>query len=162
ADSSGNAYVTGSTNAIGEDSSFPGCETGPAGQGDEFDFVFKLSPGGSALVYSTCLPVSSDFSGGGNGNGIAIDVSGNAYVVGTPDLTSFPTVNPLPYNFPGRQNAFVAKLNATGSVVYSTLLGGTAGSSWNTGDGIAADASGNAYVAGTTECDDLPIVNTSI
>jgi hypothetical protein len=158
-DASGNAYVTGSATAIGEVASFPGCGSLQP-QLDTFAFVFKLKPDGSALVYSTCLPVSTDFSG--RGNGIAIDVSGDAYVVGTTDLTSFPTVNPLPYSFPGRQNAFVAKLNATGSVVYSTLLGGTAGSSWNTGDGIAADASGNAYVAGTTACDDLPMVNTSI
>jgi hypothetical protein len=51
--------------------------------------------------------------------------------------------------------AFVSKLDPTGThLVYSTYLGGSVFN--NRGDAIAVDATGNAYVAGTTQSDDFP------
>jgi hypothetical protein len=138
-DASGNAYVTGRT-----PSNFPttsGCTT------DEV-FVTKLNATGSALVYSTCL-------GGGSGNGIAVDASGNAYVTGGTGF-GFPTT---PGAFQTTYQAewgtaFVSKLNAAGSaLVYSTFLGG---SDSDDGLGIAVDASGNAYVTGSTSSSNFP------
>jgi hypothetical protein len=155
ADSSGNAYVTGQTSS----SDFPTANPlqACAGRFGCFDaFVTKLNAAGSALVYSTYL-------GGSNpnqGNGIAVDSSGNAYVTGVTYSYDFPTVNPFQAgNYSGLNGtAFVAKLNATGSaLVYSTYLGGSRGGDY--GQGIAADSAGNAYVTGFTLQSDFPTVN---
>ena len=151
-DSSGNAYVTGYT--ISTD--FPTMNPfQPIYGGNEDAFVAKLNPTGSALVYSTYL----GGSGLDQGNGIAVDSSGNAYVTGYTGSTDFPTMTPLqPANSSGGDyDAFVAKLNPTGSaLVYSTYLGG---SGWDFGQGIAVDSSGNAYVTGTTQSTDFPTKN---
>ena len=89
-DSSGNAYVTGSTWSINFPTASP-FQASNGGIGYSDVFVTKLNASGSALVYSTYL-------GGGNsdiGYGIAVDSSGNAYVTGWTDSTDFPTLNPL-------------------------------------------------------------------
>lgn len=116
----------------------------------------KLSPAGSTLVYSTYLGGSGD----DGGSGIAVDAGGNAYVTGVTGSTDFPTANPAQPALAGSggtADAFVTKLNATGSgLVYSTYLGG---SQSEIGFGIAVDASGNAYVTGFTTSIDFPTVN---
>jgi hypothetical protein len=117
-------------------------------------FITKFAPGGGALVYSTYLggaPTSP--SVGTQGYGIAVDTSGDAYVVGTTISSDFPLVNPYQSNA-AETNAFVSKLSPTGSqLLYSTYLtspnpsgigGGT------DGRGIAVDSSGSAYVTGGT------------
>ena len=126
----------------------------------------KLNPAGSALVYSTYL-------GGSNsdqGNGIAVDSSGDAYVAGSTNSSDFPTVNPLQASLNGGQyslcnamfgvvcdDAFVAKLNASGSaLVYSTFLGGA---NDDTAFGVGVDPSGNAYIVGWTQSLDFPTAN---
>ena len=149
-DSAGNAYVTGLTGSF----DFP--TAGPFQavlSGSEDAFVTKLNPTGSALVYSTYLGGSSNEGG----NGIAVDFSGNAYVTGQTTSTNFPTANPLQPSAGGEQDAFVAKLNPSGSaLVYSTYLGGSGG---ETGNGIAVDSTGNAYVTGNTTSTNFPTVN---
>ena len=152
-DSSGNAYVAGTTCS----SDFP---TVNAFQGsfasDEFDgdvFVTKLAASGSALVYSTYL----GGSGTDIGKGIAVDSSGNAYVTGTTYSSDFPTANAFLGTFKGNAEAFVTKLNTSGNaLVYSTYLGGNNGAR---GGGIAVDSSDNAYVTGYTSSSDFPTVN---
>ena len=136
---SGNAYVTGYT----ESTNFPTMNPlQPAYGGDEDAFVTKLNASGSALVYSTYL----GGSGADGGSGIAVDSSGNAYVIGATYSTNFPTMNPLQPAYGGDEDAFVTKLNASGSaLVYSTYLGG---SGPDVRRGIAVDSSGNAYVTG--------------
>src|SRR5438034_9034297 len=87
---------------------------------------------GSALVCSTYLGGSS----GDEGNDIAVDTAGNAYVTGRTDSPNFPTVNPLQPASGGGVDAFVAQLNAAGSaLVFSIYLGGIGGC---IGFGIAA------------------------
>ena len=146
-DSIGNAYVTGSAGSF--DFPMKGAIQGTwGGSGDVF--VTKLNPTGS-LVYSTYL--------GGNaiddGRGIAVDPAGNAYVVGITFSTNFPTVNPFQAAKGLQQDAFVAKINPTGTAwVYATYLGGNA---VDEGYGIAADASGNAYVTGYTGSTNFPL-----
>jgi Beta-propeller repeat len=119
-------------------------------------FVMKLNPTGSALIYSTYLG-GSGLDEGGN---IAVDAAGNVYVVGATASTNFPTVNAFQPAFGGGpDDAFVAKLNPTGSaLVYSTYLGGSGD---EFGGGIALDASPNpnAYVTGNTGSPDFPTVN---
>ncbi len=149
-DSSGSAYVTGSTSST----NFPTANPMQAifgGGGDVF--VAKLNPAGSALVYSTYLGGSS----GDGGNGIAVDSGGNAYVTGGTASTDFPTAHPLQAVPNGFGDAFVAKLNPTGSaLVYSTYLGGSSGDG---GNGIAVDSAGSAYVTGSTTSTNFPTAN---
>ena len=155
-DNAGFAYVTGVTLSIG----FP-TTTGVL-QGPSDAFVAKLdttdATGAASLVYSTYLGGNSADQGGG----IAVDGSGNAYVTGFTASSNFPTANPLDSSLGGVTDAFVAKLNNTGStLVYSTYLGGSGD---DRGGGIAVDAGDgmgvfNAYVIGTTSSPNLPTVN---
>ena len=111
------------------------------------------------LIYSTYLG-GSNFD---SGQGIAVDGWGNAYVTGLTESSDFPLAHPLPTNsvFRGVQNAFVSKLSfdartGTLSLAYSTYLGG---SNFDSGQGIAVDARGNAYVTGLTESSDFPLAH---
>jgi hypothetical protein len=105
------------------------------------------------LIYSTYL----GGSGVDYGSGIAVDSSGSAYVTGYTYSTNFPTANPLQPVYGGDQDAFVAKLNPTGSaLIYSTYLGG---SGEDYGSGIAVDSSGSAYVTGYTYSTNFPTMN---
>jgi hypothetical protein len=151
-DASGNAYVTGGTNSIDFPTTAGALDTTyndgyPTGDA----FVAKLNASGSALVYSTYLGGSGD----DEGNGIAVDAGGNAYVTGWTESSDFPTtVGALDTTYNGGDDAFVAKLNANGSgLVYSTYLGGSGD---DLGCGIAVDEAGNAYVTGSTWSIDFP------
>jgi hypothetical protein len=150
-DATGNAYITGYTDSTDFPTANP-LQPSFGGGGDAF--VAKLNPAGSALVYSTYL----GGSGYDEGFGIAVDAAGNAYVTGQTSSTDFPTANSLQSsNHGGNGDAFVAKLNPAGSaLVYSTYLGG---SGYDYGTGIAADAAGNAYLAGFTRSTDFPTAN---
>jgi len=153
-DSSGNAYVTGDTAS----SNFPTTssalqKTYGGGQADAF--VAELKPDGSALVYATYL----GGSGADYGHGIALDSAGSAYVTGGTESTDFPTtLNPIQAASGGSSDAFVAKLKPDGSapLVYSTYLGGGDADS---GQGIALDSLGNAYVTGITYSTNFPAAN---
>jgi len=159
-DSSGNAYVTGTTSSGNFPTAYPIQASLP---GYINAFVSELNwdaPTSTlSLVYSTYL--------GGNymdsGTAIAVDSSDDAYVTGYTYSSDFPTAGPLqmfaaaPYSC----NAFVTELNwaastSTLSLVYSTYLGG-----WGPdgGTGIALDSSGNAYVTGTTSSSNFPTAN---
>jgi hypothetical protein len=103
---------------------------------------------------------------GGNSSdltaGIAVDAEGNAYVVGYTLSTDFPTVDPLETATGNGQpppgiNAFVAKLNPSGSaLLYSSYLGGGGN---DIGRNIALDHDGDIYVVGTTDSTDFPTMN---
>ena len=149
-DGSGNAYVTGSTSST----NFPTANALQSTiRGSTNAFVTEINAGASALVYSTYL--------GGNasdaGRGIAVDASGNAYVTGDTTSSNFPTANALQSTLAGSENAFVTKLNPSGSaLVYSTYLGGN---SVDQGFGIALDTMGDAYVTGLTYSPNFPTAN---
>ncbi len=117
-------------------------------------FVTKLSPSGSALVYSTFL---GGF-GYENGYAIAVDITGAVYITGDTDSTNFPLANPIQGVYGGGySDAFVSKLDPTGSIlVYSTYIGGLG---YDVGNGLAVDSIGSVYVAGHTDSVDYPLVN---
>jgi hypothetical protein len=149
-DASGNAYVTGETGS----SDFPavvGPDTSHNG-GYRDAFVAKVNPSGTALVYAGFLGGSdSDY-----GYGIAVDSSGNAYVTGETGSSDFPAVVGPDLSYNGLSDAFVAKVNPSGTaLVYAGFLGGLG---WDDGNGIAVDSSGNAYVTGGTGSSDFPAV----
>jgi CSLREA domain-containing protein len=142
-DSSGSAYITGRAEAINFPTT-PGAFQPAKGGGQADAFVTKLSPSGSALVYSTFL----GGSGVDDGTGIAVDSAGNAYVIGDTSSTDFPTNNPLQPANGSYDNTFISKLDPTGStLVYSTYFGG---SDEADGFAIGVDAVGSAYIAGYT------------
>jgi hypothetical protein len=148
-DGAGNAYVTGDANSA----DFP--TVNPLqpiyGGGGSDAFVSKVNPAGAALVYSTYL----GGSGNDQGNSIAVDSAGNAYVTGPTLSLDFPTMNPLQPSYGGGESdAFLSKLSPTGSeLIYSTYLGG---SGIDNGNGIAVDSAGNAYVTGWTTSTNFP------
>jgi hypothetical protein len=154
-DSHGYAHVTG---IVGE------------ADGSGFDAcVLKLNHGGSDLEYSTGIGGSDqDF-----GSGIAIDGSDNAYVVGhtySPDFPTTPGAYDTSHN--GGSDLFLAKLNSSGSVVYSTYLGGSEGDQvtipygsmygcsnaqfYDNSTKIAVDGSGNAHIIAKVVSADFP------
>lgn len=160
-DASENVYIAAGTNTT----DWPGA-TGSGiqhtlgGGGDAV--VTKLNPTGSAIVYSTYL--------GGTGNdgarSIAVDNSGNAYVVGQANSVNFPvTAGSFQQSKGGGAfDAFVTKINPSGTaLIYSSFLGGSSDENAN-GRGsssIAVDASGNAYVTGVTFSTNFPGASTS-
>jgi hypothetical protein len=151
-DAFGNAYVTGRTSSMDFPTAGTPSQTVYAG-GFLDAFVTKLSPT-SSLVYSTYLGGSGD----DQGNGIAVDGSGNAYVTGDTFSADFPTAGtPSQPNLAGPHDGFVTKLDPTSALVYSTFLGGSAAEQ---GLGIAVDGSGNAYVAGYSSSIDFPTAGT--
>ena len=147
-DGAGNAYVVGAAGSV----DFPTVNPLQARFSDSF--VAKISPDGSKLLYSTFLGGSN---GGDHSFAVAVDRAGNAYVTGDTASNDFPTVNAMQPSFGGGGDAFVAKINPTGSaLLYSTYLGG---SNRDHGASIAVDPDGDAYVAGYTMSADFPTAN---
>jgi hypothetical protein len=168
-DSSGNAYVTGTTGAnlnpqfggsLLPSPDFPttagAFQTACPGSCTlDSAWVTKLNASGSGLLYSTYL-------GGANGNtdsgpfgSIALDSALNAYVTGDTSATDFPTHTPVQAsNGGGAADAYVTELNASGSaLVFSTYLGGN---SLDGGVSIALDKFANMYVTGLTSSTNFP------
>ena len=148
-DGQGSAYVTGVTTSAGFPTTASAFDKTYNGSFD--GFVTRLNPAGTALEYSTFLG-SADAD---EGNAIAVDAQRNAYVTGDTRSAGFPTTaNVFDSTYNGSLDAFVTKLNASGSgLAYSTFLGA---SEAEDGFGIAVDAQGSAYVAGSTESPSFP------
>lgn len=152
-DSSGEAIITGYTDSadfpITSGAFQPSLFEAPGGADDVF--ISKINAAGTALIYST-------YAGGGNedeGTAVAVDAAGNAYVAGYTMSPDYPvTVGAFQPSFSGTKSAFVTALDQNGGLIYSTFLNGSATSS---AAGIAADATGNAFVAGVTTSTDFPV-----
>jgi len=136
-DAEGNAYIAGRTNWAGAPLVNPVQSVLP--NNVITGYFAKINPAGTGVLYASYL-------GGSAGelfNSIAVDSQGNAYLTGQTSSPDFPTVNPLPDAVFGDQTAMVVKLNAAGSLVFSTPLGGR-----SVGFGIKPDSIGNIYVTG--------------
>lgn len=147
-DAAGNIYLTGRMGFT----PFPGQ---PLGTGLGI-FVTKLSPDGASILYSV-------YTGGSNltdAYAIAVDGIGNAYVTGSTRSPDFPVVNPLQSTLGGSDDAFVFKLNPSGTALqYSTYLGGGLA---DRGNGIAVDGLGNAVITGNTQSTNFPLVSALV
>ena len=162
-DEQGNTYLAGRTT----DGDFPTKNAVQPDMGSplylyEGDaFVTKLDASGTQIVYSTYLGGHDD----DGARGIAVDSKGNAYITGFTQYfwhdPVFPLKNPLQQYGGGQSDAFVVKLNPEGNALaYSTYLGGGEDGIWGYGEDIgqdiAVDASGNAYITGSTDSEDNP------
>ncbi len=148
-DAAGNTYVSGITRSSDFPATSGAYDTTFNGGGWD-GFVVKLNTSGSLISFGTYI-------GGSNSDGghIAVDAAGNVYVGGGTDSLDFPTTTgAYDTTFNGVADAFVAKLNHSGSLlIYATYLGGS------NFDGIGAinmDAAGNVYVTGWTNSLDFP------
>ena len=119
--------------------------------GGQYDaFVLKLNAAGSGLVFSTYLGSYGVDAAGF----VAIGPADSVYVTGQTTSTAFPTLSAYQTSRRGSRDAFVAKFDAAGALVYSTYLGGT---SEEAGYGIDVDDSGRAYVTGETMSGTFPV-----
>src|SRR5262245_8964337 len=150
-DSQGAVYVVGSTTSTDFPTQSAAQSANKGGSTDAF--VFKLDPTGTQVVYSTFI----GGSGTDEGHAIAVDAGGNAYVTGYTQSNDFPIVNGFQKTRAGEQEAYVLKLNNSGTaIVYSTFMGGTLD---DRGTGIAVDAANNIYVTGVTGSTNFPVAN---
>jgi hypothetical protein len=155
-DSSGNAYIAGSTLSTDFPTKTP-IQASNAGNADAY--IVKLNQAGTGLLYSTYLGgVGIDFA-----FSIGVDSAGNAYVVGTTGSPNFPVTAGAFQTAcggscgKGTPDAFITKVNSTGSaLVYSTFLGGTGD---DRGYALILNSAGNAFVTGKTSSADFPVTN---
>ncbi|MEW5764515.1 MAG: PKD domain-containing protein [Acidobacteriota bacterium] len=141
-DSSANVYLTGLTMST----DFP---VDLSTHGDYDVFVVKFTPDGQSLLYSTLI-------GGLNADvplPIAVDVYGHAYVGGYTTSPEFPVVGGFPG--PGQgSDGFLVKLNTTGQIAYSAVLGGM---NMDQVTGVAVRETGKAYLTGLTYSSTFPL-----
>lgn len=164
-DDSGSVYVAGSTNTFdfpvtpGAFQSTCNCSfLSPTA------FVSKLNPSASALVFSTYFgapPPLPEYFYGADVTALALDESGSVFLTGSTTSSSFPTTPgafrpaPDPSSLSGNPFAFVTKFRPDGTgLVYSTLL---SGQPTETGNSIAVDGGGNAFVVGKTLAAEFPL-----
>ena len=132
-DASGNSYVTGYFSGT---ATFGSTTLTSSGGADIF--VAKLDSSGNWLWANNAGGTSDEC-----GNGIAVDASGNSYVTGYFDSNATFGYTTLTSN--GDYDIFIAKLDSSGNWLWAKNAGG---SSNDSGNGIAVDASGNSYVTG--------------
>ena len=155
-DNSGQAYITGVS--AGGLMTTPGSASSSAVGGKDA-FVIKLDIPASHFLYGTYLGGKGD----DQGLAIAIDGAGAAYVAGSTTSTDLAIINPLfdangnaETALLGPQDAFIARINPSGSA--ATMMAYLGGASSEQANGIALDPKGDIYVAGTTQSVDFPIV----
>jgi hypothetical protein len=120
-DSSGNAYITGYTNSTDFDITPGAFQTTKGGLILSHDvFVTKLNSTGNGLIYSTYIGGSNNEEG----RGIAIDGSGNAFIMGFTTSNDFPTTLGAfqTIHGGGTLDVFVTKLDIGGNTSVETLI----------------------------------------
>ncbi|HEX5413845.1 MAG TPA: SBBP repeat-containing protein [Terriglobia bacterium] len=153
-DAAGAAYVTGWTTS-GDFPVTQGAYDMAWGGTDEV-FVAKIAPGGGAISYATYLgDIYPD-----QANAIAVDGSGNAWVVGYTYGGKFPVASPLQAAGGGLYDAIVSEINPAGSdLLFSSYLGGAGNEAAND---LALDSPGNVYLTGDTFSTDFPVVPSAL
>lgn len=150
-DSTGHAYITGST--FSDD--FPTLNPYQASRipGDYDAFVTKFETSGSKISFSTYLGGDDEDSG----DGISLGLGNFAYITGSTYSSNFPMVNAYQSSYSGNGDAFVSRFSCRGlTLLFSTYLGGN-----NADDGtrVVVDSQGSAYIIGTTQSNNFPLEN---
>lgn len=154
ADVGGNVYITGNVGSNATSFATAGAFQTTFGGGSADAFVAKFNTnvsGATGRIYTTYLGGSARDIGGSDGSlnpgrAIAIDDAGDAYITGSTSSANFPLANAAQSVIGGQNDAFVSKLNATGSaLIYSTYLGGTGD---DFGKSVAVNIGGGASVTG--------------
>ena len=121
--------------------------------GVQFGFQVGAYDPHKVLVIDPVILLYAGYIGGSGsdfGNGIAVNSTGNAYVIGNTDSTeaTFPVTVGSDLTFNGNNDVFVAKVNASGTaLIYAGYIGGSGD---DRGFDIAVDSTGSAYVTGET------------
>ena len=116
-------------------------------------FLVRYNAASTAIEYATYLGGSGD----DRAYGLAVDGSGNAVLTGYTTSSNFPVLAAGQGRLAGGKDAFVLKLNETGSaLVFSTYLGG---SGQDEGKSVAVDAAGAIYVGGGTYSSNFPTLS---
>lgn len=148
-DGGGNAYVAGGTASLDYPTTAGAFDRNADGSEA---FVTKLSPGGTALVYSTLLGGSGD----DGASDVVVDASGSAWIAGATSSADFPTTAGTAFDttINGGTDTFLAQLDGGGSaVLHGTFLGGA---DTDSASDIAFDPGGNIIVVGQTMSPDFP------
>jgi len=143
-DVSGNTYVAGSyTTAPSQNGAIPLQKI----------IVTKVGPANN-LVYRFVF----GSSGTDTPNAIAVDSNGNLFVVGSTASRDFPLVKPLITNAAGGEyQGFLSKIDPSGTLVFSTYIGGTQSDVSTLPTALTLDAAGNVYITGGTYATDFPV-----
>jgi hypothetical protein len=151
-DGSNNVYAVGYTWSTNLPTASP---YQPASGGGEDGFISKLSPDGSALMFSTYLGGSGGSAGLPESvNGLCVDLFGNVIVAGITASSNFPvTAGAFQQSLGGVTDGFISKFTGQGLLLYSTFVGGSLNDGIN---GLALDYHGDAYVTGFTASQDFP------
>jgi PKD repeat protein len=152
-DAAGAVFVTGVT----QSTNFP--RVNPAQstiKGTVSSFITKINPSGTAVEYSTYWGGTGSTN---NGNNIAVDAAGNAYVAGITTASDFPLINGTQQAFGGSTDGYVVKLAPSGSTaLYSTVVGSSNNDYFY---GIAVTDQGDAVVGGSTTSATYPTTDSA-
>ena len=136
-DSAGSAYIAGYT-------------------ADNHASITRLSSDGSRILYSVTL----HGSGSDAVTAIALDRAGNLVLAGRTSSPDFPVTPGAPQSqLRGAQNAFLARLDPSGKLLFCTYLGGSGS---ETPSAVAIDSTGNVDIAGATSSLDFPTTPTAM
>ncbi len=154
-DNDGNVLVTGWTSAADFPVTPDAIDKTLTGFRDAF--LMRLSASDGSILYCTLL--GGDYTD--EGRGIALDPDGNIVIAGSTWSTDFPVLDPIqaePNGYPYQtSDLFVTRIAADGSaILQSTYLGGRLDDEMR---GLAIDAQGRIWIAGTTKSDDMPVIN---
>lgn len=146
----GNTYITGVTWSPDLPTRAP-MQSEYAGSTDKDVFIAKFDVQG-ALIYATYYGGSA----GEEGNAIAADFAGNAYITGETFSDNLPMHNAWQDVLAGNEDAYLLKLDALGKLQWSTYIGGKG---FEEANAIAVDNLGRVYIGGEVYSDDFPLIN---
>ncbi len=152
-DASGNIYIVGLTNSTSGIATAGAHQTVMSGSGDAF--LVKFNSSGVKQWGTYFGGASSGASGMEKGLSCATDALGNVYMVGhTPSTSGIATAGAHQTIYGGSStDAFLVKFNSSGVIQWGTYYGGEG---VDIGYSCATDASGNVYMAGDAQQQNLP------